>query len=443
MGVQGLPGFIESEAGKKAIKYAPFSKFRGSRIAVDGNFITSQIIIAVGDVHAMRNKAGEVTTHLYGLIYKIKNCVEYAITPIFVFDGKSPLIKGQTLKNRSKIRKKSEDALKSDNLTAEERTKHFKRSFKLTSAEIKTAQILLDLLGVPVVAASGEADPVLCWLTARCDETGEHFASGVASDDSDMLPFGARKLFKGMLKFSGKDHLVTIFKQSKILARLNITQNQFIDMCVLMGCDYCREKDGKKKIEGIGPSTAYDLIVKHQTLENALVYLQHNGYIDPAKVDDTTKCLIDARNYYRTALTDLDNDPDFQVSRSDVELKRLKPLELIYFLWYQNNFNKDRVFDLVHEIEHFYDKMGITAKNTTQFQIDKPEVLEEIRQAYNLKNTLLSEPQTSMSRSPSDSDEDAAALDTETDTPPSKRKPRQPRFMRAGMMSKRFKSREL
>ena len=42
---------------------------------------------------------------------------------------------------------------------------------------------------------------------------------------------------------------------------------QFIDMCILLGCDYC------DSIRGIGPKRAVDLIKQHRTIEGILKHI--------------------------------------------------------------------------------------------------------------------------------------------------------------------------
>ena len=37
---------------------------------------------------------------------------------------------------------------------------------------------------------------------------------------------------------------------------------QFIDLCILLGCDYC------DSIKGIGPKRAIDLVKQHKTIED-------------------------------------------------------------------------------------------------------------------------------------------------------------------------------
>jgi len=47
---------------------------------------------------------------------------------------------------------------------------------------------------------------------------------------------------------------------------------QFIDLCILLGCDYC------DSIKGIGPKRAMDLIKQHRSLETVLKNIDRNKY---------------------------------------------------------------------------------------------------------------------------------------------------------------------
>ena len=44
------------------------------------------------------------------------------------------------------------------------------------------------------------------------------------------------------------------------IAGLDMTKEQFIDLCILLGCDYC------ESIKGIGQATAFKLIKEHGSL---------------------------------------------------------------------------------------------------------------------------------------------------------------------------------
>ena len=58
---------------------------------------------------------------------------------------------------------------------------------------------------------------------------------------------------------------------------------QFIDLCILLGCDYC------DSIRGIGPKRAVDLIKQHKNIETILKHLDtkvRRGNV--ARVDNHT-----------------------------------------------------------------------------------------------------------------------------------------------------------
>jgi len=47
---------------------------------------------------------------------------------------------------------------------------------------------------------------------------------------------------------------------------------QFIDLCILLGCDYC------DSIKGIGPKKAVDLIKEHKNIETILKHIDKKKY---------------------------------------------------------------------------------------------------------------------------------------------------------------------
>lgn len=50
---------------------------------------------------------------------------------------------------------------------------------------------------------------------------------------------------------------------------------QFIDLCILLGCDYC------ESIRGIGPKRAVELIKQHKSIEEIIKHIDTNKYIVP------------------------------------------------------------------------------------------------------------------------------------------------------------------
>lgn len=57
-----------------------------------------------------------------------------------------------------------------------------------------------------------------------------------------------------------------ITKDLNVLS-FTIYLHQFVDLCILLGCDYC------DKIAGLGPKRALTLIKKHRTIENVVLHV--------------------------------------------------------------------------------------------------------------------------------------------------------------------------
>lgn len=105
---------------------------------------------------------------------------------------------------------------------------------------------------------------------------------------------------------------------------------QFIDLCILLGCDYL------EPIPKVGPSTALNLIREHGTLEKVVEFIQN----DPKKkyVIPEDWPYQDARDLFiKPDVRDADHpDCDFKWDAPDVE-------GLVKFLVEDKGFNEDRV----------------------------------------------------------------------------------------------------
>lgn len=85
----------------------------------------------------------------------------------------------------------------------------------------------------------------------------------VCSEDTDCLVFGATTMVRDV---NNKKQPLTEITREKLLLDLDLTEDEFIDMCILCGCDYA------SKIEGIGPVKAYKFIKDLHSIENVLEY---------------------------------------------------------------------------------------------------------------------------------------------------------------------------
>uniref|UniRef100_A0A8C5SUC5 Uncharacterized protein n=1 Tax=Laticauda laticaudata TaxID=8630 RepID=A0A8C5SUC5_LATLA len=82
-----------------------------------------------------------------------------------------------------------------------------------------------------------------------------------ATEDMDALPFGAVRLLRHL--GVRKSHLEEISLPT-VLQKLGMTQEQFVDLCILLGCDYGH------KVRGLGPKKALKLLQLHGSIEEVL-----------------------------------------------------------------------------------------------------------------------------------------------------------------------------
>ena len=122
-------------------------------------------------------------------------------------------------------------------------------------------------MGVPVFDAPCEAE-------AQCAElakAGKVFAT--ATEDMDALTFRTPKLLRKMtFAATGKGQKQTVVEidLERVLQGLRLSHEEFVDLCILCGCDYC------SSIKGIGPKTALKLIREHKSIENIVKVLSRD-----------------------------------------------------------------------------------------------------------------------------------------------------------------------
>lgn len=199
-----------------------------------------------------------------GMFYRTIRMVENGIKPCYVFDGKPPEMKSNELKKRGELReqntKEAESALAAGD--QENFEKFTRRTVKVTKEHNAECQKLLSLMGIPFVLAPCEAE-AQCAALAK---SGKVYAAG--SEDMDTLTFGSPILLRHLTFSEARKMPVSEVHHGKILEGLGFTEEQFIDMCILLGCDYC------DSIGGIGPKTAIKLISEHKSIENILKHLE-------------------------------------------------------------------------------------------------------------------------------------------------------------------------
>lgn len=164
---------------------------------------------------------------------------------------------------------------------------------------------VLNYMGIPAFKALGEAE-------AECVQMLKNkIVDCVGSDDMDCLTFGCQVLVKGIR--TKKDPVIEV-NLDKLLKGLNFTMDQFIDYCILCGCDYL------PTIPRIGPSTALKLIEEHKNIEGVLEYLKEENEIHNKDDEEGNKLkyAIPDQYDYETA-RDLFKNPHVSKEYKDLE----------------------------------------------------------------------------------------------------------------------------
>lgn len=254
MGIHGLSKLI-ADVAPTAIKEVELKTYFGRRIAIDASMSLYQFLIAIRHQNnVMTNEAGETTSHIVGFFYRTCKLLEAGIKPIYVFDGKPPQLKSGELEKRKAARIAAESKL--EQAAATDVVKFEKRLVRVTRHHNDDVKKLLRLMGLPVIESPSEAE-------AQCAQLAkEGLVYAVATEDMDALTFGAPRLIRQLS--SGTGDKVKEMDLAKALTGLQLNQEQFIDLCILMGCDYC------DSIKGVGPKKGLDLIRKFSTIENIL-----------------------------------------------------------------------------------------------------------------------------------------------------------------------------
>ncbi|PKA62945.1 Flap endonuclease 1-A [Apostasia shenzhenica] len=369
MGIKGLTKLLADNA-PKAMKEQKFESYFGRKIAIDASMSIYQFLIVVGRVgnETLTNEAGEVTSHLQGMFTRTIRLLEAGIKPTchcfiiknlissfvtyarYVFDGQPPDLKKQELAKRYS---KRDDATKDLAIAVEEGNKDeiekfSKRTVKVTKQHNEDCKQLLRLMGVPIIEAPCEAE-AQCASLCQNDKV-----YAVASEDMDSLTFGAPRFLRHLMDPSSKKIPVMEFEVAKVsyastvlsllcdsailtmitfqvLEELGFSMDQFIDLCILCGCDYC------DSIKGIGGQTALKLIRQHGSIENVLENLSKDRYHVP---EDWP--YQEARRLFKEPSVILEM----------LELKWVPPDEegLVNFLVKENGFNQDRVVKAIEKI---------------------------------------------------------------------------------------------
>ncbi|MCJ1388985.1 Elongation of fatty acids protein 2 [Xylographa bjoerkii] len=288
--------------------------------------IYSFLIAVRSDGQMLTNETGETTSHLMGMFYRTLRIVDNGIKPLYVFDGAPPKLKSGELAKRFQRKAEANEAHEEakETGTAEEVEKFSRRTVRVTREHNEECKRLLSLMGVPYIDAPTEAE-AQCAVLARA---GKVYAA--ASEDMDTLCFDSPILLRHLTFSEQRKEPIQEIHLDRVLEGLAMDRKQFVDLCILLGCDYL------DPIPKIGPNTALKLIRDHGSLEAVVAHIESDHkhkYTLPA--DWPYK---DARDlFFNPDVRPADHPScDFQWKAPDVD-------GLVKFLVEEKGFSEDRV----------------------------------------------------------------------------------------------------
>ncbi|CAG8556781.1 11377_t:CDS:10 [Paraglomus brasilianum] len=358
MGIHNLHKVIADHAAK-AISANEIKSYFGRKVAIDASMSIYQFLIAVrqADGQQLTSDTGETTSHLMGMFYRTIRMVENGIKPVYVFDGKPPMLKSGELAKRLERRKEANKNLEEAHETGAvaDIDKYSRRTVKVTPEHNAECKKLLKLMGIPYIDAPCEAE-AQCAALARA---GKVYAA--ASEDMDTLTFNAPMLLRHLTFTESRKMPIDEIHLDKALEGLELNIDEVSDdafkkvfngivfacgdLCILLGCDYC------DSIKGIGPHRAYELIKKHRNLETIIKELDPKKY--PIPEDWHYK---EARELFRNPDVVDPNTVDIKWNTPDVEA-------VVDFLVREKAFSEERVRKGV-------DKIMKNIKAATQVRLD-------------------------------------------------------------------------
>ena len=174
-----------------------------------------------------------------GFINQILYFLSNNIIPVYIIDGCAPIEKQEIINRRHNKREKYNREMNNvkiqinnleNNENKEELEKKLKKlekiSKKITSKDINNMIEIFKIFNINFIRASGEADNIMAYLFKT------NKINSCLSEDTDLIVYGC----KSMIKFSNKN--IIEYNLDVILNKLNLKYEEFVELCIFLGCDY-------------------------------------------------------------------------------------------------------------------------------------------------------------------------------------------------------------
>jgi flap endonuclease-1 len=266
MGIKNLSSLYKDDTEIK--REIHLKNFSGTRIAIDGGTWMNSLWCSacarhIDEIDVIEQELDSSKIMGYWLDrigQELKTFLSYDIVPLIVLDGTPPQEKEATRAKRREAIDKARSRLgyledrKGEFYTAQEieqARKLLKTTRPVPMVSDTVLETLLRAIGIPCLRCRGEAER-LCANLCR-----EGWAWATLSTDTDSLVHGCTQV---IVKTNGKT--CTSVHLYPLLDKLGLTYPQFVDLCILCGCDY------NNNIPRVGVQRSLALIKEYGSIDN-------------------------------------------------------------------------------------------------------------------------------------------------------------------------------
>ena len=321
MGIRSLASLIKQKS-PNSIQTTALYSLSGKKVAVDTSiFLYKSLSNYRHNGEYLRNKDGKIVSHIVGIFYKTIQYLAVGITPVYIFDGKPPVEKKEVLQERSKKAEESK-ILSQTTQNPEEALKHEKSSIRVKKHHIDDIKELFNLMGVSYIHPEGEAE---AYASELC-RIG--FVDYVVTEDMDTLVHGCPRMIRNCMDKSIKrKDVVSVIDLEDILKNFNMNMKEFVDLCILCGCDYC------PSIPKVGTVRSYNYIQNYRNIEALIESKKCNNipeefiqkYDNSRKLFEVFKDKIDLEDLpMHTSSCNFDKLNDYLINDCAISEKRVE-----------------------------------------------------------------------------------------------------------------------
>ena len=275
MGIKGFNKAIK-ELVPEAADRIPASDLYGKRVAIDTPGIAWRAL-AVGHRKAVDSTNVLIEDINYGIRQKffikymsdlVMKFLRLGIVPIFIMEGIAPPEKCNAWARRSKskdsLKRRLEnmeqtianiDVLEHTPELASEYKKLLRQDVKPREEEYAALVDILKSLGIPCIKASGEAERLCAALAI------EGHVAGVYTKDTDIFPLGCQLMLTDM-ENTPDGYYFLCTRLAPILRGLSLRFAEFVDLCIMSGCDF------NSNIPGYAFKKSYRLILEYRSIDS-------------------------------------------------------------------------------------------------------------------------------------------------------------------------------